>query len=85
MWQDVVIAVGSMCFSIALVPALRAGSDKPPIFTAAFTAFWLLIYVVVFASLSLWFAAITAGVNGILWTAIGWKKHYENSLQRDSA
>lgn len=70
-WQDLVIALGSICFSLALLPLIRQNS-KPPLSTASLTTFWLFAYVIVFATLGLWFSAITAFVNGSLWAIIGW-------------
>lgn len=77
-WQDIVIAVGSVCFSIALLPMLRQVADRPPVFTAALTAFWLYVYVLAFGTLGLWYSAITGGVNAVLWTTIGILKWRHN-------
>lgn len=74
MWQDVVIAVGSFCFSVALLPMLRNGADRPPLFTAVLTAFWLFVYTGTFITLGLWFSAATSLLNAGLWTTVGWKK-----------
>lgn len=50
-WQDLLISVGSICFSIALLPMLKKGASRPPVFTAAFTSFWLYTYVLTFSGM----------------------------------
>lgn len=70
-WQDLLIAVGSVCFSIALLPMLRAGADRPPVFSAALTSFWLFSFVVAYVSLGLWYSAVTGAINATLWATIG--------------
>ncbi len=70
-WQDLLIAIGSISFSIALFPMLRRGADRPPVFTAVLTSFWLYAYVLAFGTLGLWYSAITGAINGTLWATIG--------------
>lgn len=85
-WQDLLIAVGSVCFSIALLPMLQKGASRPPVFSAAFTSFWLYTYVAAFGSLGLWYSAITGGVNATLWGTIGllkWRRWGERKTYKD--
>ena len=65
-WQDVVLAIGQTLFAIALIPALRS-KQKPPKSTSALTGVTLLVFAVTFATLDLWWGAVTAAVCGGLW------------------
>jgi hypothetical protein len=68
-WQDVVIGIGSVSFSLALLPAIWR-RQPPPVITCALTTFWLWVYAVVFITLSLWFSAITGSVTALCWTIL---------------
>lgn len=70
-WQDLLISIGSICFSIALLPMLKHGADRPPLFSSVLTSFWLYAYFFAFATLGLWYAAITGAINATLWATIG--------------
>lgn len=72
-WQDVVLSVGAVMFGVLLLPAIRA-KDKPPVLTSAGTGLVLCTWVVVFASLELWFSATCQAVVAIEWGVIAWQK-----------
>ncbi len=72
-WQDVVLSTGAVMFGVLLLPAIRA-KDKPPILTSAGTALVLCTWVVVFASLELWFSAAVQAVVAIEWGVIAWQR-----------
>ncbi len=72
-WQDVVLSVGAVMFGVLLLPAIRA-KDKPPILTSAGTSLVLFTWVVVFASLELWFSAAVQAVVAIEWGIIACQK-----------
>lgn len=84
-WQDLVFTVGSLSFSVALLPMLRRGADRPPIFSSSLTSFWLIAYGVVFVTLSLVFSAITSIINGILWGTIAFLKWREPRVRKKRA
>jgi hypothetical protein len=84
-WQDLLISIGSICFSIALLPMLKRGADRPPVFTAGLTAFWLYAYFAAFSTLGLWYAAITGAINAVLWTAIGILKWNDKARPKRNA
>lgn len=70
MLADLTFALGSVCFSAALVPALR--QRKPPPFSScALTAFWLWAFVAAYLSLHLYLSAVTTGLLALMWTRLG--------------
>ncbi len=72
-WQDVVLTVGAVLFGVLLLPAIRS-KDKPPVLTSAGTSLVLFTWVVVFASLELWFSATVQAVVAIEWGVIAVQK-----------
>lgn len=68
-WQDIILSIGSLAFSIALIPTIRA-YEKPAISTSLMTAFFLGTFVVVDMTLNLPFAAVTNVLAVILWTVL---------------
>ena len=65
-WQDIVLALGSLVFSAALLPSIRS-KHKPHISTSLLTAGVLLVYVIVYATLSLWYTMVAMALNATLW------------------
>lgn len=84
-WQDFVISIGSICFSIALLPMLKRGADRPPVFSSSLTSFWLYVYFAAFATLGLWYAAITGAINATLWATIAFLKWNEKARPKRNA
>ena len=66
MWQDYVIMVVNLSFIFALLPSVFSES-KPHRGTCILTGVGLTVLTVVFATLSLTFSAITAGLTAFLW------------------
>ena len=62
-WQDIVLTIGQVIFIIALIPAIKH-KHKPPFLTSVLNGIVLFSFVIVYLSLSLWFAAITTAVVG---------------------
>ena len=69
MWQDVLIMAGGFVLAGALIPALRAKA-KPPIVTSLLMAVVLGSYCVAFATLGLWLAAFSLGLQVIIWSIL---------------
>lgn len=74
-WQDVVLAVGSWIFIIALVPSL-VGKDKPPVLTSVMTGVVLLVYTFVYFTLHLRLSMVSTGIMAIAWLALGAQKFF---------
>lgn len=68
-WQDYVLAVCIFAFNIALVPTVL-GKSKPALSTSVVTALALAATVVVYVSLSLWYAASMGTLNALLWITL---------------
>lgn len=71
MWQDWVIGAISWAFVGTLIPTI-IGRSKPSKWTSGPNALLLFLLSWVFASLNLWFAAISTGLLafewGVIWT-----------------
>lgn len=65
-WQDIVLAIGSLVFALALLPSVL-GKDKPALWTSALTCLVLAVFTATYASLSLWYATFTVVLTAILW------------------
>ena len=72
-WQDLVLAVGTVLFVVALIPAILH-KEKPPATTSFLTGAVLASFVIVYISLSYWFAAIANSATATLWFIIGLQK-----------
>lgn len=72
-WQDVIFAVGSVLFSIALLPAVFS-SEKPPRSSCALTGSILWVFVATYASLDLWFSVFAGAGTALIWTILFFQK-----------
>jgi hypothetical protein len=72
-WQDVVLAAGNLFFCFTLIPMLRH-PGRPPLLTCIPTGLALVAGGCVFATLHLWFTALTQAVTGLQWLALAFKK-----------
>ena len=77
-WQDIVLSAGSLVFAVALMPSVLS-KNKPAALTSALYGSVLLIFVFTYASLSLWYAAITTLLTAILWLILAIQKTLQKS------
>ena len=82
-WQDIVFAVGSIVFTIALVPAIIK-RKYPPISTCILTGFMIGIYAATDLTLQLWLSAISSVISALLWIWMGVKQIYERNDYEDT-
>lgn len=68
-WQDVVLAVSFLVFNVALLPSVF-GKRKPALGTSLLTTTFLIPGLVVYLSLSLWYAALMTVLNILLWLTL---------------
>ena len=68
-WQDTVFAVGIWIFAFALIPTIKA-RDKPAFPTSLLTGTVMGIFAFTYATLSLWYSALSALVLSIMWFAL---------------
>lgn len=72
-WQDALLAVCSIVFTIALIPSIQ-GKNKPEVYTSTLTALVLLVMAICYMSLSLWFAVFAALLNCFAWVTLTLQK-----------
>ena len=72
-WQDVVLTIGQLILIVALFPSILS-KDKPALQTSMITAAVALSIAVVYVTLSIPFAAISAALNGAFWCVLAVQK-----------
>jgi hypothetical protein len=72
-WQDIVFSLGSIVFTIALIPAILK-KKYPPVSTCISTGLMIGIYAVTDFTLELWFSALTSAISASLWIWMGIKQ-----------
>jgi hypothetical protein len=72
-WQDLVLAVSQLCFTIALLPTLLS-KDKPALTTSLMNGTILLVVALTLSTLALWFAAVTSLTTCVLWFVLAVQK-----------
>jgi hypothetical protein len=75
-WQDVILSAGNIFFCFTLIPMLWQ-RGRPPLLTCIPTGLALLAGGLVFASLHLWFTALTQTITGLQWFAVAFKKPHQ--------
>lgn len=73
-WQDWVFGIGTVIFSVALLPSIFGG-EKPSMSTSVPTGSILMLFAFTQASLSLWFAAVMSIVAGSLWFILAFQRY----------
>jgi len=73
-WQDIVLAIGSIVFAIALIPSLTS-EHKPALWTSILNFGVLVVFVVTYASLSLWYATFFTSLTALLWGVLALQRH----------
>lgn len=74
MWQDWIIAACQWIFVIALIPAIRHKTDKPPLFSSLLTALLLTVMSATFFTLGLWNGTFSALAVAIAWYILAWQR-----------
>jgi membrane glycosyltransferase len=82
-WQDYVLSVGALVFSLALLPSVFS-HHKPALWTSLLTATVLIIYIFVYASLSLWYTTCMVALNGFMWLILAAQKALQQSSAKKS-
>jgi hypothetical protein len=80
-WQDIVLALGSLVLAAALIPSIMS-HHKPALWTSGSTGLVLAAFAVTYATLSLWYAAITTGLSALLWFVLGIQKFMETNNKK---
>jgi hypothetical protein len=79
LWQDYVLTIGSLVFSIALVPAVMA-KEKPPLSTSVPTFFFLYLFSFIYSTLFLWLSAVTSALTATLWLILAIQKYKSSRI-----
>ncbi|MGI8419623.1 MAG: hypothetical protein ACR2LN_03175 [Candidatus Levyibacteriota bacterium] len=82
-WQDIVLTIGQVIFIIALFPSILS-KDKPAFQTSILTSAVSFSISVVYITLNIKFAAISAGINGILWLILAIQKYKQKRTDKTS-
>ena len=69
-WQDATFAVGSACFTLALIPLLRNQRAMVPLKTSMMTAFWIGVFAFAHATIGFYWAAFTESLAALAWTFV---------------
>lgn len=72
-WQAIVLAVGQILFSVALLPSIFT-SDKPEIWTSAMTGSVALSVSIAYFTLGIKFASAMAFLNFVAWSVLAVQK-----------
>lgn len=83
-WQDLVLALASLVFALALVPTIL-GKDKPTLATSVPTAITLYVITADYITLSLWFAASTAFLSATCWAIIAVQKARQGAIMGEES
>jgi hypothetical protein len=74
-WQDYVMGVVQVVFTISLIPTLLHSHHKPTVSTSAVTSVAVFIFVITIATLHMWLTAILMAINGIEWVILAWQRY----------
>ena len=77
-WQDIVLSIGAVIFSVALIPSILS-KHKPALSTSTLTAVILAIFTFVYATLDLWFTSFAVGINCLAWSTLAIQKYMQTS------
>lgn len=69
-WQDLIFAVGAVAFMISMLGSIVSKTQKPPRWSCLITAFFLWLFIIVYASLGLWVSVVTGLLSSIGWTIL---------------
>ncbi|OGL31134.1 hypothetical protein A3F37_02015 [Candidatus Saccharibacteria bacterium RIFCSPHIGHO2_12_FULL_41_12] len=80
-WQDYVFSLGSLVFTIALLPSVRS-SDKPHIKTSIITAVVLTIFAGAYFSMHFYWSATVTFANAIIWYILFLQKYVQHTKKQ---
>jgi len=67
MIQDIIFAVGSFLFTVALLPALFSKKTVMPWWSSLLTAAVLTVFVAGYGSLGLWLSVVSGSSTAVAW------------------
>lgn len=84
-WQDAVITASQVFFLLALIPTIRSQNEKPPLSTAAMTAFFMSVLVPTTYSLDIYVGSLTTAALAVGWWIISWQVWKKRKNSRSPA
>ena len=72
-WQDLVITIGQIIFSIALIPIVLS-KDKPALVSSLVTGIVLCVYALTYITIQFWFGALMTTITGAIWLLLAYQK-----------
>jgi hypothetical protein len=79
-WQDVIFSLGGIGFLISMMGSIVSKTQKPPRVSCIITAFWLWLFVIVYASYGLWFSTGTGVLSALGWTVLSFQRRVSWNL-----
>ena len=77
-WQNLVLAVCSWAFTVALAPAIV--KHQPPAESSCnMTAFFLTVIALTYCTLHLWLAGCSTAVTATAWCMLAHEAHRQNA------
>lgn len=73
-WQDLVITIGQIIFSIALIPMVIS-KDKPALVSSLVTGTVLIIYALTYITIQFWFGSLMTTITGAIWLLLAYQKY----------
>lgn len=77
-WQDFVLIIGQIAFTVSLLPSIFS-KDKPALTTSLISGVVLAVFSFVYISLSLYLAALGTAATGALWFILAFQKYSTRS------
>lgn len=77
-WQDFVLIIGQIAFTISLLPSIFS-KDKPALTTSLISGVVLAVFSIVYITLSLYLAAVGTAATGSLWFILAFQKYSTKS------
>ena len=68
-WQDLIFTIGSICFSLGLIP-MHLGTSKPPLPSSLLIAAWLWTFTAAYLTLGLAASTASTALTAALWSAL---------------
>lgn len=75
MWQDTVLAITQIAFALALIPSIVHPNEKPALVTSLMNVFFIVIVVIVYATLDLLVSTLGAATIGLEWGVLAYQRY----------
>lgn len=73
-WQDLLLTLGQIIFTISLLPSILS-KNKPAFITSMLTTVLLIIFALIYISLSLYLASMAISLTAVAWAILAYQKY----------